>query len=74
MKKPYKVLKEEDGYYPLLEIYQYPTFIQLKDYLYGIHHCVTVVGKWILTVISLLYFLLQKKIWTIVALMTMKTK
>ena len=25
----------------------YPTFIQLKYYLDGIHHCVTVISKWI---------------------------
>ena len=31
----------------MLEISPYPTLIQLKDYLDGIHHCVTVVGKWI---------------------------
>ena len=25
----------------------YPTFIQVKDYIDGIYHCDTVVGKWI---------------------------
>ena len=42
-----KVLKEEYGYDPLLDIYPYPAFIQSKYYLYGINHSVTVVGKWI---------------------------
>ena len=41
----YKVLKEEHGYEPLLEIFPYPTLIQLKDFLGGVHHCVSVVGK-----------------------------
>ena len=39
-----KVLKEEDGYYPLIDISTYPAFIQLKI-LDGVHNCVTVVGK-----------------------------
>ena len=38
-------MKEEDGYYPLLDIYTYPALVHLKDFLGGIHHCVTVVGK-----------------------------
>ena len=29
----------------MLDVYPYPTLIQLKGYLEGIHHCVTVVGK-----------------------------
>ena len=45
-KLSYKLFKEEDGYYPLLDIYQFPTSIQLKYFLGGIQHCVTVVGKW----------------------------
>ena len=40
-------MKEEYGYDHLLDIYPYPTLIQLKDCLGGIYHCVTVVGKWI---------------------------
>ena len=68
----YKVLEEEDGYHPLLEIPPFPKFIQLKDYIYGIHHCVTVVGGWILTVVFLLQPLLLNTIWTIVVLMIMK--
>ena len=44
-KLSYTVLKEEDVYYPMLEISPYPTLIQLKYYLDWIHHCVTVVGK-----------------------------
>ena len=40
-------MKEEYGYYTLLEIYTYPKFIPLKYYLDGIYHCVTVVSKWI---------------------------
>ena len=31
----------------MLEIYPYPILIQLKGYLDDIHHCNTVVGKWI---------------------------
>ena len=31
----------------LLEISPYPTLIQSKYYLDGIHYCVTVFGKWI---------------------------
>ena len=43
----YKLFKEEDGYEPLLEISPYSKLIQLKYFLGGISHCVTVVGKWI---------------------------
>ena len=43
----YKLLKEEYGYDPLLEIYTYPTLIPLKDYFDRIQHCVTVVSKWV---------------------------
>ena len=32
---------------PLVDISQYPTLIQLKYFLGRIHHCVTVVGKFI---------------------------
>ena len=41
----YKILKEEYGHDTLLDIYIYPTLIQLKYYLDGFQHCVTVVGK-----------------------------
>ena len=41
----YNILKKGDGYDPLLDISPYPTFIQLKYFLGGIHHCVAVVGK-----------------------------
>ena len=41
----YLLLKEEYGYDPLLEIYTYPTLIQLKYFPCIIHHCVTVFGK-----------------------------
>ena len=47
MKILYKLLKEEYGYDPLLGISSYPTLMQLKDFIGWIHHCVTVVGKWI---------------------------
>ena len=43
----YKLLKEEYGYYPFIDTYPYPTLIHLKESLGRIHHCVTVVGKWI---------------------------
>ena len=46
-KLSYKLLKVEDGYDPLLDIYTYPTLIQLKYFLGGIHHFVSGVGKWI---------------------------
>ena len=46
-KLSYNVLKEEDDYYPLLDISLYKTLIQLKYFPGGIHHCVTVVGKWV---------------------------
>ena len=40
-------MKEEYVKGMLLEISPYTTLIQLKDCFGGIHHCVTVVGKWI---------------------------
>ena len=46
-KLSYKLSKEEYGYDPLLYIPPYPTCIQFKHFLDGIHHCVTVLGKWI---------------------------
>ena len=45
-KLSYKLSKEEDGYDTLLDISMHPKLIQLKDFIGGIHHCVTVVGKW----------------------------
>ena len=38
-------MKKYYGYYPLIDIYTYTTLIQLKNYLDGIHHRVTVVGN-----------------------------
>ena len=52
----YKVLREEDSYDSLLDIYPYPTLIKLKYFLGGIHHYVTLVGKLILTEIFLFPF------------------
>ena len=46
-KLSYKVFKEQYGYYKLLGISPYTTLIQLKKSLGRIHHCVSVVGKWI---------------------------
>ena len=46
-KLSHKILKLEYEYYPLLDISPYPTLIQLKDFLDGIHHCVIFFGKWI---------------------------
>ena len=46
-KLSYKELKDEYGYDPLLETSPYQTLIQLEYFLRGIHHCVTVVGKWV---------------------------
>ena len=43
-KLSYKLFKEEYGYDTLLDISTYPTFIKLKDFPGGIHHCVTVLG------------------------------
>ena len=65
-KLSYKVLKEEYGYYPYLDIYPYPTLNQLKYYLGGIHHCLKVVGRWLFDSNSLLCFPSQKKICTTV--------
>ena len=44
-KLSYKVFRIEYGYYPLIDIYNYPPLIQLKDFLRGIQHCVTVFGQ-----------------------------
>ena len=40
-------MKEEDRYDKLIDISPYPTIFKLKDFLGGINHWVTVVGKWI---------------------------
>ena len=40
-----KLFKGKDGYDPLIEISPFPGLIHLKNYLGGINHCVTVVGK-----------------------------
>ena len=58
----------------MLAISPYPALIYLKDYLDDIIHCVTVVGKWIFTVILLLHFLPKKTIWSTFALMIIKRK
>ena len=44
-KLSYKLFKEQDGHDPLFGISPFPTLNQLKDFLGGIQHCVTVVGK-----------------------------
>ena len=44
-KLSYKLLKEQYVYNPLLGIYPFPTWIQLKDSLCGIQPCVTVIGN-----------------------------
>ena len=46
-KLSYKLFKEQDGYDPLLDISTFSTLIQLKEFIDGVQHCVTVVGKWI---------------------------
>ena len=46
-KLSYKIFKEQDGYDPLIGIYLFPKVIQLKYFLGGVQHFVTVVGKWI---------------------------
>ena len=43
----YKLFKEQNGYDLLIVIYQFPTLIQLKEFLGGIQDFVTVVGKWV---------------------------
>ena len=46
-KLSYNIFKGKYRYDTLIEISPFPTLIQLKEFLGGIHHCVTVVGKWI---------------------------
>ena len=40
-KLSYKLFEEKYGYDPLLDIYPFPTLIQLKYFIGGIEHCVT---------------------------------
>ena len=42
----YTLFKEQYGYDPLLYIYPFPTLNQLKVFIGGIQHFVTVVGEW----------------------------
>ena len=46
-KLSYKVFEEQDGYDLLFDIYLFPTSIQLKSFLGGIQHCVTVFARWV---------------------------
>ena len=64
----YKLFKEQDGYYPFIDTYPFTTLINLKEFPCGIQHCVTVVGKWVLTEIFHFLFLSLLKIWTTIAL------
>ena len=41
----YKVLKEDYLYDQFLDISPFPTLVQLKDFLGGVHNYFTVVGK-----------------------------
>ena len=43
----YKLLKEAYVHNPLIDIYLYPTLIQLKYFIGEIHNCVIVVGTWV---------------------------
>ena len=45
-KLSYNVFEEQYGYDPFLEISLFPVLIQFIDYLSGVQHCVTGVGKW----------------------------
>ena len=44
-KLAYELLKEQDGYDPLIDISLYPTCIKLKEFLDRIQHFFTGVGK-----------------------------
>ena len=46
-KLSYKVFEEQDVYDPFIEISPIPIFIQLKYFIGGVKHCVTVVGNWV---------------------------
>ena len=41
----YKLFHEEYGYDIWIDIYTFTTLIQLRNFLGGIHHCVTFFGK-----------------------------
>ena len=41
----YRLFREQERYDPLLEMYPNPKLFQLKDFLGGIQHYVTAVGK-----------------------------
>ena len=71
-KLSYEVLKEEDGYDPLIDIFPYLALIQVKYFPSGILHCVKVAGKWILKVTLLLHFTKLKKICATFSLMIKK--
>ena len=73
-KLSYKVFKGGKVYDPLLNISKFSKLSQLKDFLGGIQHGVTVVGKWVLIVIFFFCFLFIIKIWINVALMIMNQK
>ena len=73
-KLSYRVFKEEYGYYTLLGIYPYPAVIQLKEFLRGIHHCVTVVGRWIFDSNFPFVLPITQEIWTTIALITIEDK
>ena len=46
-KLSYKLLQEKDGYVTLIKKCPFQTLIQLNQFLDGIQHYVTVVGKWV---------------------------
>ena len=70
----YTLFKEAFGYDTFNDISPFPTLIQLKDFICGIHHFVTVFGKYILKVIFPFYLLSIKTIWTTFTLMVMGGK
>ena len=61
-KLSYKLLKEKYVYDTLLDISAYTTLIQLKYHLDGIHHYITVVGKYIFDSSYIFALPLTKKI------------
>ena len=58
----------------MLEIYPFPTRIQLTFFIGGIQYYVIVVGKWILTAMFRLRFLSLINGWTNVVQIMMKQK
>ena len=44
-KHSYKVFRKQYGCDPFIDIYPFPTLIQLTEFIGGVQHCVTVVGK-----------------------------